>query len=202
MPRQSPSILPLSFYVRPTLDVARDLLGKILVRRIGRTVISGRIVEVEAYLGERDEASHAFRGKTRRNEVMFRSGGHLYVYFTYGMHYCMNVVTEEEGTAGAVLIRAIEPLDGVDAMRKRRGLHVREHDLTNGPAKCCQAFGIDGEDNGRSLVGPDIRLTDAPVLPERLLEQTRRIGITRGKEQEWRFSVRGNPFVSRHSLSR
>ncbi|MDE3057558.1 MAG: DNA-3-methyladenine glycosylase, partial [Bacteroidota bacterium] len=112
--------LPRSFYTRPALTVARELLGKILVRKIGSVMLTGKIVEAEAYLGESDPASHAFRGKTERNSVMFRDGGYLYVYFTYGMHFCSNVVTGKEGIARAVLLRAVEPVEGIEAMKKNR----------------------------------------------------------------------------------
>jgi DNA-3-methyladenine glycosylase len=112
----SHSVLPRSFYLQPTVRIARQLLGKVLVRKRGRTLLAGRIIEVEAYLGEDDPASHAFRGRTKRNDVMFWRGGHLYVYFTYGMHFCANVVTGDAGTGNAVLLRALEPLEGMRAM--------------------------------------------------------------------------------------
>src|ERR1700741_2664024 len=143
--------LPRSFYLRPTLVVAKDLLGKYLVRKFRRQYLIGKIVEVEAYLGEKDPASHAYRGITKRNEVMFREGGHLYVYFTYGMHFCSNIVTEEEGIGHAVLLRAVEPIEGVNLMMKRRNGTLEN--LTNGPAKLCQAFGITRKENGTDLLG-------------------------------------------------
>src|SRR5437660_1070396 len=167
------SKLPRSFYLRPTLTVAKDLLGKNLFRRIGNRFLIGKIVEVEAYLGELDPASHAYRGMTPRNEVMFRAGGHLYVYFTYGMHFCCNVVTEQKGKGRAVLLRAVEPVEGIDLMVRNRewtGIgksqtagHFRDPqkgnqraippNLTNGPAKLCQAFGIARNQNGTDLLG-------------------------------------------------
>ncbi|MDT8324338.1 MAG: DNA-3-methyladenine glycosylase, partial [Bacteroidota bacterium] len=127
-------LLSPEFYRRPTLSVARDLLGKVFVRRDGKRLLSGRIVEVEAYHQDGDEAAHSFGGERGRNRVMFRDGGVLYVYFTYGMHFCMNVVTEREGTGAAVLIRALEPLDGVALMRANRGAGKSDFELTNAPA--------------------------------------------------------------------
>ena len=114
--------LSREFYLRPTLKVAKDLIGKFLVRRLNGKLLIGRIVEIEAYLGEKDPASHAYKGKTKRNEVMFGEGGHLYVYFTYGMHFCSNVVTEQEGIGHAVLLRAVEPLQGLETMARNRGI--------------------------------------------------------------------------------
>ena len=153
--RHSLPPLPRTFYLRPTLTVARELPGKFLVRRSGRTFLAVRIVEVEAYLGARDPASHAFRGRTNRNDVMFREGGHMYVYFTYGMHFCCNVVTEEEGKGMAVLIRAGEPVTGIRQMVRRRGTSEPTL-LCSGPARLCQALGIGRKENGIDLCGDRI----------------------------------------------
>ena len=188
------------FYLRPTITVAQELLGKRLVRKTGRATLIGKIVEVEAYLGEKDPASHAYRGLTRRNEVMFQEGGHLYVYFTYGMHYCCNVVTGKEGTAGAVLIRAVEPIKGIGAMRKNRAFTTDETDyriLTNGPAKLCQAFGIGRKENGTDLRGDALYLTEGEKISSSSIIATTRIGIKNAVEKKWRFYVKGNPFVSK-----
>jgi DNA-3-methyladenine glycosylase len=191
--------LPRSFYARSAPHVAKDLLGKILVRRIGQTTLSGKIVEVEAYLGKKDPASHAYRGKTRRNEVMFGEGGHLYVYFTYGMHFCANVVTGKKDVSEAVLIRAIEPLDGIDLMKRNRGF-LRDvrllYTLTNGPAKLCEALGIKREDNGTDLRGNKIFLIEGES-PKSVIGTSTRIGITRGTEKKWRFFLKGNEWVSK-----
>jgi DNA-3-methyladenine glycosylase (3mg) len=192
--------LPRSFYTRPALLVAKDLLEKILVRKIGRIIFSGKIVEVEAYGGAKDPASHAYRGKTKRNEVMFGEGGFLYVYFTYGMHFCANVVTGKRDVGEAVLIRAVEPLIGVEAIKRNRGFtgdRRDERNLTNGPAKLCEAFDIKGKDNGTDLLGDEIFLIEGESIPKSNIGTSTRIGITRGKEKKWRFFVRGNKWVSR-----
>lgn len=204
----SPSPLPRSFYLRPSLMVARDLLGKLLFRRLGRELLVGRIVEVEAYLGEKDPASHAFRGKTERNSVMFREGGYLYVYFTYGMHFCCNVVTERQGIGRAVLLRAVEPVQGLEIMATNRSLDIeggnghgrevprRVAELTNGPAKLCQAMGIVRKDNGRDLCGHEIWISEDPAFRPPKIARSTRIGIRSGVEHLWRFYIKGNPFVS------
>ena len=175
--------------------MAKDLLGKYFVRRIGTRLLVGQIVEVEAYLGELDPASHAYRRMTKRNEVMFRTGGHLYVYFTYGMHFCCNVVTEEEGKGRAVLLRAVVPIEGIDLMEKNRGSEFPE--LTNGPAKLCQAFGIKREQNGADLLGDLIFLSRGEHVPASEIASGPRIGIKSGRGKKWRFYIRGNPFVSK-----
>ncbi len=185
------------FYERPTLRIAKEILGKIFVRRIGGKIVAGRIVEVEAYRQEGDFASHSSRGKTARNEVMFRRGGYLYVYFTYGMHFCMNVVTEGKDFGAALLIRAMEPLAGIDRMRKNRGGNKALRELASGPAKCCEAFGIGREQNGTDLLGDDIFLLDAPPLANTRIGLSGRIGIRRSTELPWRFFEKENPFVSR-----
>ena len=194
--------LPRRFYVRPTLQVARDLLGKLIVVRHGGRRLVGKIVEAEAYR-EGDPASHSYRGKTKRNEVMFWKGGHLYVYFTYGMHFCANVVTGREGTGEAVLIRAVEPIEGVEVMKRNR---LRTHQLTNhhsllgltnGPARFCQAFGIAREQNGTDLLGDEIYLLHGERIAQSRIERSGRIGVTNGGEKRWRFFVKGSEWLSR-----
>jgi DNA-3-methyladenine glycosylase len=193
-----------AFYLRPTRTVARELLGKYLIRRLGRDLLVGKIVEVEAYLHRGDPASHAYRGRTRRNEVMFRNGGRLYVYFTYGMHFCGNVVTEEASKGCAVLLRAVEPVRGLAAMAKGRGLgRIDQLNLCSGPAKLCQAFGIGATENGTDLCGRLIWIAGATgqaLEPE--IARSSRIGITRGREHRWRYFVKNNPFVSRSGPGR
>lgn len=191
--------LPRSFYLQPTLKVAKDLLGLFLVRKIGIDRLVGRIVEVEAYLGSRDPASHAYRGKTSRNEVMFQKGGHLYVYFTYGMHFCSNVVTEREGTAHAVLLRAVQPLRGIERMRLNRGFHHTSNllALCGGPARLCQAFNIGRADNGTDLCGNSIWIARDPNETEKpRVTRSTRVGIKVGTRHRWRFFLKGSPYVS------
>jgi len=190
--------LSRSFYLRPTLDVARDLLGMYLVKQEKSGRAAGRIVEVEAYLGSQDPASHAFRGKTPRNEVMFHRGGHLYVYFTYGMHFCCNVVTEKEGIGNAVLVRALEPVEGIPLMRRRRKLKESEtKGLCNGPAKLCQALHIAREQNGTDLCGSKIWMEQREEeIADAEVATSSRVGIRHGRELLWRFFVKGNCFVS------
>ena len=191
--------LPRSFYLRPTLSVAKDLIGKYLIRKTRGHTLIGKIVEVEAYLGDKDPASHAYRGRTRRNDVMFSAGGHLYVYFTYGMHFCANVVTEKEGTGHAVLIRAVEPIDGIEVMKQDRSFYsgkLKEYDLTNGPAKLCQAFAIDRKDNGMDLLGDTIFITEGEKISRSSLRSSSRIGISKAIHHRWRFFLRNNPWVS------
>jgi len=192
--------LARSFYLRPTLQVAEELLGLFLVRNVPGTRLIGRIVEVEAYLGSKDPASHAFRGRTKRNEVMFWQGGHLYVYFTYGMHFCSNVVTGREGTAHAVLLRAVEPIAGLSVMKGNRRRPVWEDNpgvLCSGPARLCQAFGIAREENGSDLCGREIWIgRDVSVREQPHVARSRRVGISDGKRHLWRFYIKDNLFVS------
>ena len=185
------------FYERNTVKVAEELLGKTLVRRLGSTVLEGIIVETEAYRGADDPASHAYRGPTRRNEVMFGEPGHAYVYFTYGMHYCLNVTTETAGQAGAVLIRAVQPVKGLAEMKRRRGTeHVK--DLSNGPAKLTQAFAVTKTLNGHDLTSRKKLYVTKPShqIPLNITIGTR-IGIRSGSEKPWRFFVKDNPYVSK-----
>ncbi len=198
--RRSSIVLPRAFYERDTLIVARELLGKRLVRILHNVRVSGTIVEVEAYKGSEDLASHAARGRTPRNAVMFGPPGHAYVYFTYGMHYCLNVVTEPEGIPAAVLIRAIAPEEGIEIMRRNRPGRT-DRELTNGPAKLCQALQIDRSLNGVALIpssGLFIEHHLRPTTEE--IATSPRIGI-RGDERAltapWRFFIRDHPYVSR-----
>jgi DNA-3-methyladenine glycosylase len=188
-------------YARDSLDVAPELLNKILVRIDPDTgLAAGRIVEAEAYCGQIDPGSHAFHGRTNRNATMFGPAGGLYVYFTYGMHWCANVVCAEEGVAYAVLLRALAPVAGIDAMHARRGpAATRDVDLCSGPAKLCQALGIDGHADGADLVRADRGITSADdgTAPPADLVQTTRVGLTNGAESPWRWYVPGDPNVSR-----
>ncbi len=185
--------LPQEFYGRDPLVVARELLGKVLVAGS----CAGRIVETEAYRSD-DPASHSFRGETARNAVMFGDAGRLYVYFTYGMHYCANVVSGSRGEGSAVLIRAVEPLRGVELMQSRRTAARRMVDLTNGPAKVCQAFGIDLAANGVDLVASEqITVSDEVQSPVISVQSSARVGISRGRELPWRFFDTDSPYVGR-----
>jgi len=188
-----------SFFSRDTLEVARDLLGQRLVRVVNGCRLSGRIVEAEAYVGEDDLACHAARGRTRRTEVMYGPPGRAYIYFIYGMYYCLNVVTEREGFPAAVLIRALEPEEGIETMRVHR--HVGgDLDLTSGPGKLCAALQIDRRLNGVDLCDDgELFLEEGePVPPERIATSTR-IGIKVpgwATEVPWRVYVSDSPFVS------
>ena len=187
--------LPRRFYARDAREVAPELLNKVLVRGARRA----RIVEVEAYVGGGlDPGSHAHRGETRRNATMFGPPGHLYVYFTYGMHWCCNAVCDPRGVASAVLLRAAVPLVGVEEMWAARPAARRVHDLASGPAKLCQAFGITGADDGADLVGgSDLRIVDDGVPPPAAPAVSRRVGLSAGVELPWRWFVPGDPHVSR-----
>ncbi len=192
--------LERDFYARDTLTVARELLGKRLVRHLEGRRVSGRIVEVEAYIGRDDKACHAARGRTPRNAAMFGPPGHAYVYFIYGMHYCFNIVTEQKGFPAAVLIRALEPCEGIEIMRQRRGGRD-DTELTNGPAKLCYALGIDRALNGADLCTGDKLWVEEDITTEKdEILAGPRIGIKgdrRALTIPWRFWIKDNPFVSR-----
>lgn len=183
-------ILDRAFYNRDTLQVARELLGKRIVRRIQGLQLSGIIMETEAYCGREDSACHAHRGKTKRNAVMFGEPGHAYVYFTYGMHYMLNFVTEAAGHPCAVLVRAIFPLTGIEEMQVRRRRQGKE--LTNGPAKLCQAIGIDKSLDGLDLTeGRELWVEEERIIPAKRIKTTPRIGIDYAAPKDrvalWRF---------------
>lgn len=184
------------------LETAPALLGKIFVRKIGEKILAGKIVEVEAYDGAIDRAAHTFGGKTSRNEIMFEEGGFLYVYFTYGMHFCCNVVTGEKDNGQAVLLRALEPLSGLEKMMINRFGRIvdSEKDLLNiasGPAKLCQALKIDKKQNGTDLTKNEIYILDDSNSPKFKIVQTTRVGIKKSKELPWRFYIKENRFISR-----
>lgn len=189
--------LPHSFFDRPTLNVARESLGKHLVRRVGDERLVGRIVEVEAYHQQGDRAAHSFGGMSQRNSVMFGPPGHLYVYFIYGMHFCMNLVTEPPGIGAAVLIRALEPVEGEPLMRLNRPGITQLRDLTNGPAKACRAFAVDQKLNGADLEGPEIWVEEVDGAPLAGVASGPRIGISKSVDLAWRFWIPGNRFCSR-----
>ncbi|MHB1323810.1 MAG: DNA-3-methyladenine glycosylase [Coriobacteriia bacterium] len=190
------SLLPPAFFERPTETVARELLGTVLVTSFDEDVTAGRIVETEAYLGADDPGSHAAtRGITPRNRVMYGPPGHAYVYFTYGNHHMLNLVTCAEGTAGAVLIRAIEPTRGIEIMVSRRGGRMGI-EVTNGPGKAAQALGIDMSHNGMALAGA-IAVLGGTAPPSTDVRASGRIGLARGHDLPLRFYIAGNPYVSK-----
>jgi len=208
------SVLERSFYEGDSVKIAPRFLNKLLVRcdPSGRTLISGRIVEVEAYRGPDDPASHAYKGLTRRNAVMFGPAGRMYVYFTYGMHWCANLVCGSEGVPQAVLLRALAPVEGIDLVRAARGASSRvgagvgvgsrimpDRDLLSGPARLCQGLGITGADDGADLVDGDrhLVLVDDGIKPPKKPGKSVRIGIRVAADLQWRYWVPGEPNVSR-----
>jgi DNA-3-methyladenine glycosylase len=195
-------ILPRRFYNRPTLDVARDLIGKVLVHETRRGLASGVIVEAEAYIGESDPACHAAPGPTARNAPLYGPPGIAYVYLNYGIHYLVNAVTEAEGWPAAVLIRALEPKEGIPLMRRRRAINgpkrpgdIAVDDLCRGPGNLTKALGIDLKQNLLDLTGSALRIEDQKDR-KRPLAWSRRIGINVGVEQEWRVTAADSPAVS------
>jgi DNA-3-methyladenine glycosylase len=190
--------LPREFYARPVLIVAKELLGKLLVRNTSYGRIVARIVEVEAYGGSDDPASHAFKGITERNKVMFGEPGHVYVYFTYGMHFCLNVKAESEGVPRAVLIRAVEIVDGVELALKNRKLSSITG-LSNGPGKLTKALNITKAQNGLDLVQSDqLNIRELKETRSVKISTSTRIGIKTGRDKLWRFFIK-NTIVSRPS---
>jgi DNA-3-methyladenine glycosylase len=188
--------LPVSFYDRETEQVARDLLGAVLECTTDDGVTSGRIVETEAYVGEHDLACHAAAGRTRRTAPLYGPPGRAYVYFIYGVHWCFNAVTRGVDLPSAVLVRALEPLDGIELMRERRPAAKRDVDLTNGPGKLCQALGIGKQHNLLSLQRPPVRILRGASIPDDDVAMTPRIGITQCADWPLRWVIRNNPCVS------
>ncbi len=195
-----PRPLPRSFYARPTLTVARDLLGSIVARRLpGGEILRGRIVETEAYVGEADKACHARAGRTPRTEVMYGPPGFAYVYLTYGMHHLLNAVAEREGFPAAVLIRAAEPLEGLPRMARSRGTD-RPHLLMSGPGKLCQALGLDLRQNREDLRGRVVWIEEGEPVFDRTVATSPRIGCQTAAPPydriPWRMFLEGNSFVT------
>lgn len=194
-------VLPADFYERETEVVARELLGTVLECETEDGVASGIIVETEAYVGEHDLACHAAAGRTARTEPLYGPPGIAYVYFIYGMYWCVNAVTRSSGLPSAVLVRALEPLDGMALMHKRRPRAKNTIDLANGPGKLCTALGITGSMNGRPLQRRPLVIRAGEQLPDDKVEITTRIGITRCADWPLRWIVRENRFVSKGKLS-
>lgn len=188
-------MLSQSFFTKDALVLSQDLLGCTLVHETGEGITAGMIVETEAY-HQSDEASHTFRGQTPRNKVMFGPGGYAYVYFTYGMHYCFNVVSGPESTGEACLIRALEPTEGIELMKARRGKeNVKE--LCNGPAKLVQAMGITKADYGKPLFEGNLYILPREEAANLEVRSGPRIGIKKAVDKPWRFWIHDNPFISK-----
>lgn len=189
-------IFPRDFYLKKTIIVAKKLLGSYLVRSLGKDLLVGKIVETEAYLGFRDPACHSFKGKTERCRVMFGKGGHFYVYFIYGFHNCLNVVTEKEGIPEAVLIRALEPVEGIEIMKK---LRKGKKNLTSGPGVLCEALKIDRSFNGHPVTKKPLQIFKGEDKKFEIC-QVKRVGVDySGNAKEWklRFYIKNNKFVSK-----
>lgn len=201
--RSRDRVLPASFYARPTLDVAADLIGKRLVVRSRGTLVAGVIVETEAYIGEEDPACHAAAGKTPRNAPLYGPPGLAYVYLSYGLHHLVNAVTESDGYPAAVLIRALAPIDGIAVMRRRRARspwrrvrgRLADHELCRGPGNLTVSLGITLKHNLASLAGPTVRIEDHGDRPGAVI-WTPRIGISAGQDRLWRCAVERHPAVS------
>jgi len=188
--------LPKEFYLRSAVITAKELIGKYIFFKAGKEIIAGIIVETEAYTGRTDPAAHSYNGKTARNAVMFDEGGAAYVYFTYGNHFCFNAVTGKKNSPDAVLIRGIEPVSGIEIMKKNRGTD-KIFNLTNGPGKLTRAFGIDRKLNGASLLGDEIYIAELIGENKKYdILKSKRIGITKNTDKLYRFYVKDNPFVS------
>jgi len=197
--REKYRILPRAFYARPTGIVARGLLGMVLIRRAGGRTLAGRIVETEAYASG-DPASHAFRGRTERNKALFGEVGHVYIYQTHGFNFCLNIVAKKGRPAGGVLIRALEPLEGIDLMRRSRG-NAGLRSLAKGPGNLTRAMGVDRRLYGADLTGEGPLFIADDGAPKPKARRTRRIGVAAAKEELRRFAVRDSPYITRPRLT-
>ena len=193
--------LKKQFYEQQTMELAEQLLGKIFVRTLpGNIRLKARIVETEAYLGQHDEACHAWRGKTPRNQIMFHAPGTMYVYFSYGCHYLLNIVSEPVNNAGAVLIRAMEPVEGISFMQEQRRTCIVTN-LMSGPGKLTRALAIDSSSNGKDLFGEEFFLENAPPVPKEMIGTSTRVGISKSRELPWRKFMLNNPHVSKGKVT-
>lgn len=189
--------LDRSFYEQPTLELARALLGKTLIRSTAEGRSGGVIVEVEGYICAIDPAAHGYQRVTPRTRIMYGPPGHAYLYFNYGMHWMLNISSEPDGVGGAVLLRAIQPTVGLPLIRQRRGEELPLRDLARGPGRICAALRLGKEENGLPFTGETLWLEGEPgLLPEAVIATSPRIGITKGIELPWRYSLAGNPYVS------
>lgn len=194
--------LNYSFFSRNTLKVAKDLLGKVLIRKYDKnTILAGKIVEVEAYMGDHDPACHAYQKVTGRSSTLYEDCGTIYVYFIYGNYYCFNVVTENKGVGSAVLIRAVEPIERIEIMKEFRPKAKNIHELTNGPSKLCLAFDIDRRFNGKKLSEDGIFISKPLKVEKFEIATSKRIGIVKGADFPYRFFIKNNPFVTKHKLN-
>jgi DNA-3-methyladenine glycosylase len=191
-----------NFFKRDTIKVSKELLGKVLVRKIDKnSYLSAKIVEVEAYIGEHDPACHAYQKVSGRSSVLYEDGGTIYVYFIYGNYYCFNIVTETKGIGCAILIRAVEPLEGIEIMKEFRPNIKKIQDLTNGPSKFCLAFDIDKRFNNKKLSQNGIFISN-PLKNEKFeIKTTKRIGIKKGEHYLYRFFIKDNPYVTKHKFN-
>lgn len=186
--------------MQPSLKAAKKLVGKILVRVKGKIVYSGKIVETEAYLGSRDAASHSFNGLTQRNKFMFSEGGIAYIYFIYGNHYCVNAVIGKKGVAHAVLIRALEPLTGIENMKKNRGINDI-YSLCSGPGKLTSAMEINTDLNAADLSGSILFIAESEVVKKQIIKSTKRIGITKNPDVLYRYIEKGSLFITKSKFN-
>lgn len=190
-------LLDRAFFKRPTLDVAPDLLGKIIVHKTDGQFVAGKIVETEAYLGNGDEAAHSARGRTQSTQVIFGPPGRAYVYLCYGMYECLNLIAEPDGQAGCVLIRALEPLAGIEQIEQRRPRAKRLRDLASGPGKLTLALGVTRARNGADVTRGELTVRELREPESFAIVQTTRIGISVGRDLPYRFYIKDNDFVSK-----
>ncbi len=190
------------FYLRDTVTVSKDLLGKLIIRKINHKTLIAKITETEAYRGSDDPASHSYLKITKRNKVMFDTGGKVYVYFIYGNYNCFNIVTEKKGTGSAVLIRAAEPVEGIEEMKSFRGKIKNIYELANGPGKLCKALNIDKTFYGKDITEEGEIFISYPMRKERFdIVSTKRIGISKGADLPFRFFIKDNPFITKHKFN-